>query len=49
MNDEEFEKAKPFDDHIAPTESALSGQEIAIAFKPRDEWPKPFRFYSLFR
>ena len=29
--------------------SALDGQEVAIAFKPREQWPKPFRFYSLYR
>ncbi len=49
VNDTEFEAAKSFDDCVVITESALDGQEVAIAFKPRDEWPKPFRFYSLYR
>ena len=49
VNDSEFEKAKSFDDNVVITESALDGKEVAIAFKPRPEWPKPFRFYSLYR
>jgi len=49
LNDTEFENAKSFEDHIVITESSLGGQEVAIAFKPREEWPKPFRFYSLYR
>jgi hypothetical protein len=49
VNDEEFEKAKHVEDNVVLTESAMSGQEVAIAFKPREEWPKPFKFYRLFR
>ncbi|TWT58062.1 hypothetical protein KOR42_14320 [Thalassoglobus neptunius] len=49
VNDTEFETAKSYDDCVVITESALDGQEVAIAFKPREEWPKPFRFYSLYR
>jgi peptidyl-tRNA hydrolase len=49
VNDKEFETAKTFSDHVVLTESALDHQEVAIAFKPRDEWPKPFRFYKLYR
>ena len=49
MTDEEFERAKAFEDHVVLTESALEGQEVAIAFKPRAEWPKAFRFYRLYR
>ena len=49
VNDAEFETAKSFDNNVVITESALDGQEVAIAFKPRAEWPKPFRFYSLYR
>lgn len=49
VNDKEFEKAKTFPDHVVMTESALDGREVAIAFKPRQEWPKPFRFYRLFK
>ncbi len=49
VSDKEFEKAKECPDHVIITESALDHQEIAIAFKPREEWPKPFKFYCLFK
>jgi len=49
VSDGEFEKAKQFEDHVVLTESALDDREVAIAFKPREEWPKAFRFYKLFR
>ena len=49
VTDDEFEQAKTTEDHVVLTESALDGKEIAIAFKPRDEWPKSFKFYRLYR
>ena len=49
VNDAEFEKARGFQDRVVITESAMDGQEAAIAFKPREEWPTPFRLYSLYR
>jgi peptidyl-tRNA hydrolase len=49
VSEKEFEKAKEFDDWVLLTESALENQEVAIAFKPREEWPKPFKFYKLYR
>jgi peptidyl-tRNA hydrolase len=49
VNDKEFEKAKEFEDHVVLTESALDNQEVALAFKPREEWPKPFKFYRLYK
>lgn len=49
VNDKEFEKAKVFEDSIVLTESALNDQEVAIAFRPREEWPKAFRFFRLYR
>ena len=49
VTDPEFEKAKTVDDHVVLTESALEGHEVAIAFKPREEWPKMFRYLKLFR
>jgi peptidyl-tRNA hydrolase len=45
----EFEKAKETPDHIVLTESALDSQEVAIAFKPREEWPKSFKFFPLYK
>jgi hypothetical protein len=49
VNDTEFEQAKSFPDHVVITEAALQGAEVALAFKPREEWPKAFRFYRLYR
>jgi peptidyl-tRNA hydrolase len=49
VSTQEFEKAKEFPDSVVITESALDGQEVAIAFKPREEWPKAFKFYRLYR
>lgn len=44
-----FEKAKECADHVVITESALDAQEVALAFKPRKEWPKSFRFFPLYQ
>lgn len=49
VNEKEFEKAKAFEDSVILTESALDGKEVAIAFCPREEWPKPFKFYRLYK
>jgi peptidyl-tRNA hydrolase len=49
VTDKEFEIAKTFADNVVITESALDNQEIAIAFKPHEEWPKAFKFYKLYR
>lgn len=49
VSDQEFEQAKGFEDYVLITESALGGQEVALAFRPREEWPKAFRFYRLYR
>jgi len=49
VNDQEFEKAKEVEDNVVLTESALENREVAIAFKPREEWPKAFKFYRLYK
>ena len=49
VTDEEFEKAKTIEDHVVLTESGLGGQEVAIAFKPREEWHKSFKFLRLYK
>jgi len=49
VSDEEFERAKETPDHVVVTESALGGQEVAVAFRPRVEYPKSFRFLKLFK
>ncbi len=49
VTDEQFEQAKSVPDRVVLTESALGGAEVALAFKPRDAWPKSFKFYRLYR
>jgi hypothetical protein len=48
-NETEFENAKSCPEHVVITESALDNREVAIAFKPREEYPKSFKFLKLFR
>ena len=48
VDDNDFEKAKTFDKHIVMTENSLGGEETAIAFCPREEWPKFFNFLQLY-
>jgi peptidyl-tRNA hydrolase len=49
VNEKEFAKLKEMEDNVVLTESALEGKEVAIAFKPREEFPKMFRFLKLWR
>ena len=49
VNAREFANAKQVVDHVVISESALNNQEVAIVFKPRQEWPKMFRFLKLYR
>ena len=49
VSDNEFETAKSFEDRVVLTESSLGNSEVAIAFRPREEWPKAFRFYRLYK
>ena len=48
VSDEEFEKAKLVPDGVVITESGLRGAEVALAFKPRDQWPRAFQYYRLY-
>jgi hypothetical protein len=47
VTEAEFEKAKTEDKHIVLTESALDNAEVAIAFSPREEYPKRFKFFRM--
>lgn len=49
VTDREFEAAKCESDFVVITESALKGMEVALAFKPRLNWPQEFKFYPLMR
>ena len=46
---DDFERAKAVDDVVVITESRLDGAEVALAFRPRETWPKSFQFFSLFK
>jgi hypothetical protein len=52
VTDVEFEKAKTYGaagkDFRVMTESGLGGMEVAIVFRPRDEWPGFFRSLRLY-
>lgn len=49
VGSEEFENSKAVPDHIVLTESALDGREVAIAFRPRAEWPRMFKSLHLYK
>jgi peptidyl-tRNA hydrolase len=49
VSDDEFERAKQVEDHVVLTESALGGAEVALGFRPREGWPKAFKYLRLFR
>jgi hypothetical protein len=43
----EFEKLKTEADCIVLTESSLDNKEVSIAFCPREEYPKKFKFLKM--
>jgi peptidyl-tRNA hydrolase len=47
VSDAEFEHAKNTPDYVIITESALQNMEVGIAFCPRAEYPKGFKFYKM--
>jgi hypothetical protein len=49
VTEAEFERARGLDDHVVLTESVLGGEAVALAFKPREAWPKAFNFFQLYR
>ncbi len=49
VTEHEFFKAKEVEDNLVLTESALGNEEVAIVFKPREEWPKMFKYLRLYK
>ena len=47
VNDKEFENAKKELKNIVLTESALGNEEVCIAFCPREEYSKQFKFFRM--
>lgn len=48
-NEKEFEKLKQEADNVLLTESSLGGEEVCLAFCPREEYPKKFKFLRMWR
>ena len=49
VSEKEFENAKKESKNIILTESALDNVEVGIAFCPREEYSKAFKFYKMWR
>jgi peptidyl-tRNA hydrolase len=47
VSEEEFIRAQSETDHVKLTESALDNREVCLAFSPREEYPKMFRFLKM--
>nr|WP_067055851.1 hypothetical protein [Mucilaginibacter sp. L294] len=47
VSETEFTNAKKETDHVVLTESALDNQEVCIAFSPRKEYSKMFKFFRM--
>ena len=47
VSETEFTNAKKEPDHVVLTESALDNQEVCIAFSPREEYSKMFKFFRM--
>ena len=47
VNEDEFERLKKEVDHVLLTESALDNQDVCLAFCPREEYPKKFKFLKM--
>lgn len=46
-DDKEFEKFKDESDFVLLTESSLDNKEVSLAFCPREEYAKRFRFLKM--
>ena len=49
VSEADFERVKSESDHVVITESTLDDAEVAIVFKPREHWPKAFRYFRMYR
>jgi peptidyl-tRNA hydrolase len=47
VNETEFQNAKKEPGHVILTESALDNLEVCMAFSPRDEYSKMFKFFKM--
>ncbi len=49
VNDKEFHKLKEEPDFVLLTEAALDNHEVCMAFCPREEYPKKFKFLRMWK
>jgi len=49
VTQEEFEWAKLLTDSHVMTESSLDNAEVAIVLKPREEWDRRLKFFTLWK
>lgn len=49
VNAKEFENAKQESKHVVMRESTFGTEEVALAFCPRTEYAKQFRFFSMWK
>lgn len=49
VKEKEFEKAKEYGDYFVVTEMMFDDAEVALVFKPREEWPRFFSFLKLYK
>ncbi|HAO08239.1 MAG TPA: hypothetical protein DCQ50_14915 [Chryseobacterium sp.] len=47
VNETEFNSFKNETDYILLTESSLDNREVALAFCPKEEYPKKFKFLKM--
>ncbi|MFH6993903.1 hypothetical protein [Flavobacterium sp. FlaQc-48] len=47
VSEKEFANAEKEEDHIILTESALENREVCMAFVPREEYPKMFKYFKM--
>lgn len=47
VSEKEFENARKESDNILLTESSLENKEVCMAFVPREEYPKMFKFFQM--
>lgn len=47
VNEIEFNKLKTETDFVLLTESSLDNKEVCLAFCPREEYPKKFKFLKM--
>ncbi len=47
VNEAEFESLKTESEFVLLTESALDNKEVCLAFCPREEYPKKFKFLKM--